>query len=137
MYSTIILLIFDLNWQKQIKIVGNTLNEVTISHNSSCIHHITENEVKILLAFLIIVILAETIYHIPLKMINVDLYVTPLIYLINKSIADGVFPNSLKLAKVIPIYKSEDKSMISNCRSIYILQFFSKFVKKTYVQPLN
>ena len=48
----------------------------------------------------------------------------------NKSIADGVFPNSLKLAKVIPIYKSEDRSLISNYRPISILLFFPIFLKK-------
>ena len=47
--------------------------------------------------------LAGTISHLPFKK-NVDLYVTPLPNLRNKSIADGVFPNYLKLAKLIPIY---------------------------------
>ena len=34
----------------------------------------------------------------------------PLTYLINQSFAKGVVPNQLKLAKVIPIHKSSDKS---------------------------
>ena len=51
------------------------------------------------------------------------MYATPLTYLINKSIADGVFPNSLKLAKVIPIYKSEDRSLIEKIMYNHLIDF--------------
>ena len=49
-----------------------------------------------------------------------------LTFLINKSIAQGKFPNELKLAKVLPIYKKEDEQMIQNyrpyniCTAIYL-----------------
>ena len=36
----------------------------------------------------------------------VDQYIEPLTYLINKSIAQGVFPDELKLAQVVPIFKA-------------------------------
>ena len=57
-------------------------------------------------------------------------YVQPLTLLINKSIAQGKFPDELKLAKVLPIYKSEDEQMIQNYRPISVLPFFSKIFEK-------
>ena len=38
-----------------------------------------------------------------------EFYITPLTYIINLSISQGHFPDELKLAKVIPIYKSGDR----------------------------
>ena len=43
----------------------------------------------------------------------VDSYVVPLTYIINKSFSDGIFPSELKLARVVPIFKSGDASNIS------------------------
>ena len=57
-------------------------------------------------------------------------YVQPLSYLINKSIAQSKFPNELKLAMVLPIYKNEDEQMMQNYRSISVLPFFSKIFEK-------
>ena len=45
-----------------------------------------------------------------------------------KYFPDGVFPKSLKLANVIPIFKSGNKCMISNYRPIFILPLFPKNV---------
>ena len=59
-----------------------------------------------------------------------DFYITPLTYIINLSISQGHFPSELKLAKVIPIYKSGDKQIIENYRPISVLLFFSKILKK-------
>ena len=39
-------------------------------------------------------------------------YINPLTYLINISIKQGIFPEKLKLAKMIPILKSDDKQVI-------------------------
>jgi len=47
-------------------------------------------------------------------------------YVINKNICDGVFPNNLKIAKVVPIFKSEDSEIPTNYRPISVLTYFSK-----------
>ena len=63
-------------------------------------------------------------------------YIKPLTYLINSSFESGTFPEELKLAKVIPIFKSGDKQDISNYRPISILSFFSKVLEKTMYNHL-
>ena len=56
----------------------------------------------------------------------IDGSLTPLTKIINKSISHGIFPSELKLARVIPIFKSNDKQDVSNSRPISILTFYSK-----------
>ena len=51
-------------------------------------------------------------------------------YLINQSFAKGVVPNQLKLAKVIPIHKSSDKSQLKNYRPVSLLPALSKIFEK-------
>ena len=41
-----------------------------------------------------------------------------------------MFPDSMKLAKIVPIFKSGDKKIISNYRPISVLTFFSKIFEK-------
>ena len=55
---------------------------------------------------------------------------TPISILINKSLETGVFPDSLKLAKVIPIYKAKARENLSNYRPISLLPSISKFLEK-------
>ena len=45
-------------------------------------------------------------------------------YVINESICDGVFPNNLKIAKVVPIFKSGDSEIPTNYRPISVLIYF-------------
>ena len=54
----------------------------------------------------------------------------PLSRLINNSFLSGIFPNSLKIAKVCPVFKNGDKSLFSNYRPISILPSFSKIYEK-------
>ena len=56
----------------------------------------------------------------------VNYYTEPLTHLINQSILQGYFPEELKLAKVLPIYKSEDEQLVQNYRPISVLPFCSK-----------
>ena len=48
----------------------------------------------------------------------------------------GRFPNSLKLAKVIPVYKKDDSSLISNYRPISLLPSISKVLEKLVYKRL-
>ena len=57
-------------------------------------------------------------------------YVIPLTHCINMSIVQGDFPDTLKIAKVIPIYKCDDEQMVQNYRPISIIPFFSKIYEK-------
>ena len=44
--------------------------------------------------------------------------VEPLTYVINQSLACGIFPDHLKIANITPIYKKGNKSVIDNYRPI-------------------
>ena len=57
---------------------------------------------------------------------NKDLLAKPLTILFNQSVSTGVFPDRLKLAKIIPIHKTGNKTDLSNYRPISILPTFSK-----------
>ena len=48
----------------------------------------------------------------------VDTYVEPITVLINNSFYHGIFLDELKLARVVPIFKSGDSSNINNYRPI-------------------
>jgi len=54
----------------------------------------------------------------------------PLTYIINLSILNGVFPDSLKVAKVIPVFKAGSKFLCNNYRPISILPVLSKIFEK-------
>ena len=57
------------------------------------------------------------------------LYVEPLVHILNLSIRQGFFPNSMKIAKVIPLYKSGDaisKYQIIDQSLFYL--FFQKYL---------
>ena len=54
----------------------------------------------------------------------------PLKYLFNLSIEKGIFPDVLKIAKGTTIYKTDDKSNLSNYRPISVLSCFSKILKR-------
>ena len=50
--------------------------------------------------------------------------------IINKSFTQGVFPEQMKVAKVVPIYKEGTKTDVGNYRPISLLTTFSKIYEK-------
>lgn len=62
----------------------------------------------------------------------------PLENIINCSFENGVFPDFLKIAKIIPLHKKGERDNINNYRSIANLSVFSKiFEKLMYERLLN
>ena len=57
-------------------------------------------------------------------------------HFINLSIISGVFPDQLKIARVIPLFKSGDKSIFTNYRPVSVLPAFSKILEKVIYNRL-
>ena len=54
----------------------------------------------------------------------------PLTTLFNSTFKLGIFPSCLKIARVIPVFKSGEKTDLNNYRPISILSTFSKILEK-------
>jgi hypothetical protein len=61
---------------------------------------------------------------------------SPLSCLCNRVLFEGVFPDRLKYAKIIPVYKKGDKNNLSNYRPISILTSFNKILEKVIYRRL-
>ena len=61
----------------------------------------------------------------------------PITLIINQSLVTGIFPNKLKIAKVIPLYKKGDDSIFDNYRPISILPSISKVFERTMFNQLH
>ncbi|XP_065639673.1 uncharacterized protein LOC124815345 [Hydra vulgaris] len=59
-----------------------------------------------------------------------DIIELPLFIIFKLSLKNGDFPDQLKFAKIIPIYKNGDDSLESNYRPISILSCFSKVLER-------
>ena len=57
-------------------------------------------------------------------------FIVPITHVMNLSIINEIVPTELKVAKVVPFYKSGDRRLISNYRPVYVLPCFSKILDK-------
>lgn len=65
-----------------------------------------------------------------------DVVLIPLTKLINQCIGEGVFPDPLKIASVLPIYKGGDRDDPLNYRPISILPVISKIFEKSLAKQI-
>ena len=54
----------------------------------------------------------------------------PITYIINLSLKQCIYPDNLKIAKVIPIFKQGSRASCDNCRPISVLPVLSKMLEK-------
>ena len=62
--------------------------------------------------------------------LSIDFIVEPLTEIINVSLVSGCFPDTLKIAKVLPVFESGDPEKLKNYGPISILPAFSKLYEK-------
>ena len=67
-----------------------------------------------------------------------DLFIKPITLIINQTLNTGIFPEKLKIAKVIPIHKDKnlDTNILNNYRPISILPSFSKIFERVIYNQL-
>ena len=73
-------------------------------------------------------IVMKSIKHVILKSLTL---------IINQIINTGVFPNKLKIAKITPIFKKDDRTLFTNYRPISLLPIFSKVIEKVICIQIN
>ena len=61
----------------------------------------------------------------------------PLTLIINQTLSTGIFPDTLKIAKVIPLYKKGDKALLENYRPISVLPSISKIFERIIFNQIN
>jgi hypothetical protein len=64
-------------------------------------------------------------------------YSKVLVHLINMSLEQGIFPDEMKCARVIPLYKSGDSKLINNYRPVSILPILSKVFERVIYNRLH
>ena len=62
--------------------------------------------------------------------ISAPIMVPLLVNIFNLTFKTGIFPDLMKLAKVIPIFKAGSKCLVTNYRPISLLSVFSKILEK-------
>ena len=70
---------------------------------------------------------------ISVRMVNFcdDSIKNPLSIIYENFIKTGVYPNAWKKSNIVPVHKTGDKQIISNCRPISLLTIFDQAFEKT------
>ena len=63
--------------------------------------------------------------------------VKPLAIMIDQMLNTGIFPSQLKISKVIPLYKANDKTLLSNDRRIALLPSVSKIFENVMLDQIS
>jgi hypothetical protein len=78
--------------------------------------------------------------EIPSKLLKLSapFIISPLCYIINKSLSSGIFPDRMKYSIIVPLHKKGNFNNAANFRPISLLPSFSKILEKViYKRLLN
>ena len=67
---------------------------------------------------------------------STDKIIFPITGIINLSITSGIVPNQLKIARVIPLFKSGEQDIFTNYRPVSVLPAFSKILERVMYNRL-
>ena len=67
---------------------------------------------------------------------TLDYIIEPITHINNQSLCTGIVPTDMKIAKVVPIYKSSDTTILKNYRPVSLLPAFSKLLEKIVFKQL-
>ena len=111
--------------------VDNYIQKITGNNKSLFLTPTTEQEINPLITALPNKMSSgyDNVNNILLKQIKTNI-VKPLNMIINKSFAEGKFPQAMKLADVYPLFKSKDKTDTNNKKPIFLLLTLSKLLGK-------
>ena len=72
--------------------------------------------------------------NISVRMIHLcgDSITLPLVQIFKSSLSQGVFPNTWKMANIIPVHKKEAKYLAKNYRPISVLPIFAKVFERLF-----
>ena len=78
--------------------------------------------------------------------ININMYIVkrvmtnivkPFSQICHTSFISGIFPDNVKIAKVVPLYKADEKNLFTNYRPVSLLSQFSKILEKLSSKRLD
>ena len=77
--------------------------------------------------------------HISTKLLKetIDIILIPLTHIIHQSFISGIVPENMKIAIIIPIFKSGNQEIMNNYRPISLLPAFSKLLEKLVCKRLT
>ena len=61
----------------------------------------------------------------------------PIAIMINQMLNTGIFPRQLKISNVIPLYKANDETLLSNCRPTALLPSVSKIFENVMLDQIS
>ena len=64
-------------------------------------------------------------------------FAKPLTLIINQMLSSGIFPEQLKVSKIIPLHKANDKMFLTNYRPIALLPSISKIFEYILLEQLT
>ena len=67
---------------------------------------------------------------------SIDNIISPITDIINLSITSGIVPKKLKIARVIPLFKSGEQDIFTNYRPVSVLPAFSKILERVMYNRL-
>ena len=68
---------------------------------------------------------------------SASIIANPLSHIINLSIIQGLVPDDLKLARVVPLHKKNDKTEVGNYRPVSILNIISKILERVIYDQMD